>query len=177
MFRKVMAALAGWALTACASVGTAQDDPGPIAVYGNKQTFEIAPVLLAAEHYYPGEATVRMGSLSNLVGAPPVPGFGEEGEAEIAKLHDAWRSGNARVIWDEMAVEMREEFPAVYQRINVDRNDAWVPQLEAMLDPEGTGNTLVVVGALHLVGEDGVVEKLEARGYEVERICSACGEQ
>src|SRR5690606_37914460 len=84
MFRKVMAALAGWALTACASVGTAQDDPGPIAVYGNKQTFEIAPVLLAAEHYYPGEATVRMGSLSNLVGAPPVPGFGEEGEADVA---------------------------------------------------------------------------------------------
>lgn len=84
MFRKVMAALAGLALTACASVGTAQDDPGPIAVYGNKQTFEIAPVLLAAEHYYPGEATVRMGSLSNLVGAPPVPGFGEEGEADVA---------------------------------------------------------------------------------------------
>lgn len=99
---------------------------------------------------------------------------GEEGRAEIAKLHDAWRSGNAEVIWDEMAVEMREEFPAVYQRINVDRNDAWVPQLEAMLDPEGSGDTLVVVGALHLVGEDGVVEKLQAKGYEVERICTAC---
>ncbi len=62
----------------------AQDDPGPIAVYGNKQTFEIAPVLLAAEDHYPGEATVRMGSLANLVGAPPVPGFGEEGEADVA---------------------------------------------------------------------------------------------
>ena len=99
---------------------------------------------------------------------------GEEGRVEIAKLHDAWRSGNAQVIWDEMALEMREEFPAVYQRINVDRNDAWVPQLEAMLGPDGAGNTLVVVGALHLVGEDGVVEKLQAKGYEVERICSAC---
>src|SRR5690606_18911287 len=98
----------------------------------------------------------------------------EEGRIEIAKLHDAWRSGNAQVIWDEMALEMREEFPAVYQRINVDRNDAWVPQLEAMLGPDGTGNTLVVVGALHLVGEDGVVEKLQAKGYEVERICAAC---
>src|SRR5690554_3995805 len=99
---------------------------------------------------------------------------GEEGKAEIAKLHDAWRSGNAQVIWDEMAVEMRAEFPAVYQRINVDRNDAWVPQLEAMLDPEGSGNTLLVVGALHLVGEDGVVWKLREKGYEVERICTAC---
>lgn len=59
-------------------------DPGPIAIYGNKQTFEIAPVLVAAEHYYPGEATVRMGSIANLVGAPPVPGFGEEGDADVA---------------------------------------------------------------------------------------------
>lgn len=99
---------------------------------------------------------------------------GEEGRAEIARLHDAWRSGNAQFLWDEMAVEMRKEFPAVYQRINVDRNDAWVPQLEAMLAPDGSGNTLVVVGALHLVGEDGVVEKLQAKGYEVERICTAC---
>jgi uncharacterized protein YbaP (TraB family) len=31
-----------------------------------------------------------------------------------------------------------------------------------------------VVGSLHLLGGDGVVEKLRAKGYEVERICSAC---
>ena len=36
------------------------------------------------------------------------------------------------------------------------------------------GRRVVVVGALHLLGEDGVVEKLRAAGYEVERICSAC---
>ena len=59
-------------------------DPGPIAVYGNTSTFEIAPVFLAAQDFYPGEASVKMGSLSNLVGAPPVPGFGEEGEADVA---------------------------------------------------------------------------------------------
>ena len=35
-------------------------------------------------------------------------------------------------------------------------------------------DALVVVGALHLLGDDGVVEKLRARGYQVERICSAC---
>lgn len=99
---------------------------------------------------------------------------GEEGREEIARLHDVWRKGDAQAIWDEMAMDMRAEFPAVYQRINVDRNDAWVPEIEGLLDPAGTGNSLVVVGALHLVGEDGVVGKLAARGYRVERICSAC---
>jgi uncharacterized protein YbaP (TraB family) len=71
-------------------------------------------------------------------------------------------------------VEMRERFPGLYRRINVARNDAWVERLDARLRSPGTEDTLVVVGALHLLGEDGVVEKLRARGYEVERICSAC---
>jgi NitT/TauT family transport system substrate-binding protein len=77
----------GWLAIAALALAVplqAHEDPGPIAVYGNKQTFEIAPVLLAAEDHFPGEATVRMGSLANLVGAPPVPGFGEEGEADVA---------------------------------------------------------------------------------------------
>lgn len=73
-------------LSGCATVSPQQAtaDAGPIAIYGNKQTFEIAPVLLAAEHYYPGAASVHMGSIANLVGEPPVPGFGEEGEADLA---------------------------------------------------------------------------------------------
>jgi NitT/TauT family transport system substrate-binding protein len=72
------------ALSACAAEPEPVADPGPIEIYGNVQTFEIAPVLLAAQEYYPGEATVHMGSIANLVGAPPVPGFGEEGEADVA---------------------------------------------------------------------------------------------
>ncbi|MGL4690921.1 MAG: TraB/GumN family protein, partial [Stenotrophomonas maltophilia] len=38
----------------------------------------------------------------------------------------------------------------------------------------GQGGTLVVVGTLHLLGNDGVVEKLRARGYKVERVCTGC---
>jgi len=62
----------------------AQDGPGPIAVHGNMQTFEIAPVLLAADEFYPDVATVKMGGIPNLVGEPVVPGFGEEGVADVA---------------------------------------------------------------------------------------------
>ena len=97
-----------------------------------------------------------------------------EGQGEVEKLHGAWRRGDIAAMWNEMAVEMRAQFPKLYQRINVERNDAWVPKLVERLEAPGTDDTLVVVGALHLLGEDGVVEKLRARGYEVERICSAC---
>ena len=73
-----------------------------------------------------------------------------------------------------MALEMKQQYPGLYQRINVARNDAWVPRIAQRLDTAGTDDTLVVVGALHLLGTDGVVEKLRAKGYKVERVCSAC---
>lgn len=99
----------------------------------------------------------------------------EDAEAETAKLHNAWRTGDAKVLWDDMAVEMKKEYPRLYQRINVARNDAWVPKIQERLTTPGKDDTLVVVGALHLLGPDGVVEKLRAKGYKVERVCSACG--
>jgi uncharacterized protein YbaP (TraB family) len=100
----------------------------------------------------------------------------KEGSAETARLHKAWRAGDARLLWEDMGVEMKKEYPRLYQRINVARNDAWVPKIEQRLTRPGTDDTLVVVGALHLLGPDGVVEKLRAKGYRVERVCSACGQ-
>lgn len=97
-----------------------------------------------------------------------------EGSGETAKLHNAWRAGDARLLWEDMGLDMKKEYPRLYQRINVARNDAWVPKIERRLTTSGTDDTLVVVGALHLLGPDGVVEKLRAKGYRVERICSAC---
>jgi len=98
----------------------------------------------------------------------------EQGAEQTERLHAAWREGRADVLWNVMAKEMRRLYPRLYQRINVDRNEAWVPQIERRLRQPGAGDTLVVVGALHLLGSDGVVEKLRAKGYEVERVCSAC---
>jgi len=94
--------------------------------------------------------------------------------AELEQLHAAWRAGDAQALWNGLAADMRARYPRLYAHINVERNDAWLPKLEARLQAPGDDDTLVVVGALHLLGGDGVVEKLRARGYRVERICSAC---
>lgn len=93
----------------------------------------------------------------------------------LADMHRAWREADADGLEALAAAEMRDNTPVTYQTVIVDRNNAWTPQLQAMLDGADTSDTLVVVGALHLVGEDSVVEALRARGYTVERICSACG--
>lgn len=96
-----------------------------------------------------------------------------KGDEQSRRLHDAWRRGDDVVLWRDMAAQMKREYPGLYQRINVDRNTAWLPMLQSRLQA-GHGTTLVVVGALHLLGSDGVVERLRAQGYKVERVCSAC---
>ena len=100
----------------------------------------------------------------------------QAGTDDLQKLHGYWRAGDGEAIWNEMGADMRDRYPKLYRHINVERNDAWLPKIEQMLVEPGTDDTLVVVGALHLLGEDGVVEKLRAKGHAVERICSACAE-
>ncbi|MCW2393296.1 NitT/TauT family transport system substrate-binding protein [Sphingobium sp. B11D3A] len=78
------AMLAAGALLPASATARDEGKPGPIAVYGNIQTFEIAPVLLAAKTFYPDAATVKMGGIPNLVGEPIIAGFGEEGVADVA---------------------------------------------------------------------------------------------
>lgn len=97
----------------------------------------------------------------------------EEGRAEMEKLHRQWREGDEQGIWEGMAAEMQARYPKLYQHVNVERNDAWVPKLEQRLKTD-KDDTLVVVGALHTLGKDGIVQKLKAKGYTVERICAAC---
>lgn len=92
----------------------------------------------------------------------------------LEDLHGAWRAGDIARLDKLAREEMRDKTPQTYRIVNVQRNDAWVPQIQQMLDGQKKGETLVVVGALHLLGEDGVIEKLRAKGYTVERVCSVC---
>jgi len=93
---------------------------------------------------------------------------------QLNDLHTAWRNGDVRMLDGEMRQDMIKHTPVTYRLINIDRNNAWLPAIEKRLTTPGTDNTLVVVGALHLMGNDGLVDRLRAKGYAVERLCSAC---
>ena len=49
--------------------------------------------------------------------------------------------------------------------LTVDRNRKWIQDIENLLREQD--DYLVVVGALHLVGKDSVVQLLEGKGYKV----------
>jgi len=56
----------------------------------------------------------------------------------------------------------------MYGRLLVNRNRTWFPTLDALL--KRTGRAFVVVGAAHLVGPDGLISLLRAKGYTVEQM-------
>ena len=84
MRRTGLIAAAALVLAAWATGAHAGDEAAPLAVYGNRQTIELAPVLLAADEFYPGPAEVKMGGVPNLVGEVGATGFSDPGEADVA---------------------------------------------------------------------------------------------
>jgi len=97
-------------------------------------------------------------------------GDAEDFRAQMDELHAQWRRGDEAGLEAAMGRDMRANYPQLYQRINVDRNNAWLPKVRAMLDAEAEDDALVVVGSLHLLGDDGLVALLRRQGYTVERV-------
>lgn len=90
-----------------------------------------------------------------------------EMQGETDSLLAAWRSGNAAQL-DSMLSEEYRVSPALYRMLVADRNKRWMPQIERLL--AGNKDVLVVVGALHLVGNGGLLELVKTRGYKPEQL-------
>lgn len=89
------------------------------------------------------------------------------GEA-LEDLLTAWRTGDRASLEAQFITPMLEEAPELYESILVERNQNWIPQIEAMFVQPGT--EFVLVGAAHMVGEHGLLTMLSERGYEVSRV-------
>lgn len=91
----------------------------------------------------------------------------DEMEEEIEELVQAWSRGEAKVL-AELMQESFKDYPGLYQRLIVERNKNWLLEIDPILDRPGT--TILVVGALHLVGPESVVALLEKQGYTVKQL-------
>ena len=110
----------------------------------------------------------QVASLAEFVADP------ERSVAEMLELHRQWRAGDVDGLNRTLREEMIAKTPQTYRLVDVERNRAWLPKIEVRLRGSKSDDTLVVVGALHLLGPDGLVEQLRAKGYRVERLCGAC---
>jgi hypothetical protein len=94
----------------------------------------------------------------------------EDASSRIDLVHAHWRAGDEKALEEMMTTEFKRDYAQLYQRINVGRNQAWLPKIRRMLDAEDHDDVLVVVGSLHLLGSDGLVSQLRSKGYRVERL-------
>ena len=88
-------------------------------------------------------------------------------DQELADMLAAWRTGNTAAL-AAMLEEESQTFPDLYRRLTIERNRAWVQQIDRML--ESRDDYLVVVGAMHLVGPESVVDLLRRRGHRVTQL-------
>ena len=92
----------------------------------------------------------------------------EQSREFMNELIAAWRQGDRAELEKLVVKDMQEQFPALYQSLLVERNRSWLPQIETMLQDQSI--ELVLVGAGHLVGEDGLLQQLKDQGYGVEQV-------
>mgnify|MGYP001245844171 FL=1 len=85
----------------------------------------------------------------------------------VEQLVQFWLKGDLGSVEQWLLAGMRE-YPDVYEKVIVERNRRWLPQIEKMI-AQGE-NAMVIVGAAHLVGREGVIELLKQRGYTVEQL-------
>jgi len=91
--------------------------------------------------------------------ADDAPKLGED----LKDLISAWRSGNLRAL-EKAFVEERAKSPQLYDALLGARNRLWLPKIEALLKDDR--DYLVVVGALHYVGHDGLLALLSKDGHK-----------
>jgi uncharacterized protein YbaP (TraB family)/uncharacterized glyoxalase superfamily protein PhnB len=79
-------------------------------------------------------------------------------------LVKTWQNGDVGGM-EKVLRDFRTRYPEAYVRLIANRNQAWVPKLTQII---ARGKTqLVIAGAAHWIGPDGVVAALKARGYDV----------
>jgi uncharacterized protein YbaP (TraB family) len=103
----------------------------------------------------------------------------EDKSADMAiTLADAYFAQESRLIWEFMRSEtlklpdytparVEAEFATMEHALMITRNQAWIKVIE---DVAAKGPALVAFGALHLSGDQGVLQLLEQRGFTLRRL-------
>ena len=76
----------------------------------------------------------------------------------------AWRNGDTKSL-EQLLSESYAQYPELFRVLTTDRNRAWLPVITGLLHEDQ--DYLVIVGALHLVGKDGIIQLLQQQGFQV----------
>jgi uncharacterized protein YbaP (TraB family) len=128
-----------------------------------------------------GKAIGQLETVQEQIGFIAAMGEGNESEFILLSLRDlaetgelmeamiaAWRTGNNTKLSEMFVDDMRSEAPELYDSLLLQRNLKWIPQIEQMLRDADT--EFVLVGAAHIVGENGLLDLLADKGYTIRQL-------
>ena len=85
----------------------------------------------------------------------------------LNSLISKWRNGNTKT-FSKVLNKEKKKFPSVYNQMYKERTYNWLPQIEEMLND--TTTEILFVGYIHLIGEDGLLQLLQDKGYKIEQL-------
>jgi uncharacterized protein YbaP (TraB family) len=88
-------------------------------------------------------------------------------EAKLPELVNAWTNGDADGLASIVEKSFKEH-PEAYETMVVQRNKNWAVKIDDLIKRDV--DTLVIVGAAHLVGHENLLELLRGRGYKIEQM-------
>ena len=91
----------------------------------------------------------------------------KETKTKFLSMIKAWREGENETLYNLFVIDMKKNTPQLYKSILVERNNNWMPVLKSLFKNNKT--EFVLVGAAHLVGEDGLLQQFKNQGFSVKR--------
>jgi len=88
-------------------------------------------------------------------------------ESMMSVIKSAWLKGDEAKLAEVSLTEMMRDYPDLYKILLVKRNNNWMPHIEKMMTDRKV--EMILVGALHLVGKDGLLQQLRNKGYNVKQ--------
>ncbi|MCA9473336.1 MAG: TraB/GumN family protein [Nitrospirales bacterium] len=87
-------------------------------------------------------------------------------EQQTQQLVDSWTHGKIQGL--EVLLTGMQAFPEVYEALITRRNQNWLPRIETYLQHDEP--YMIVVGTLHLLGNEGLLAILKEKGYAIQQL-------
>ena len=86
----------------------------------------------------------------------------DSSDSDPAAVIRAWKTGDVREL-ERLFQQESADSPELMHQLTSERNRKWLPRIKALLEDDH--DDMVIVGAMHLIGDDGLVALLKSQGF------------
>lgn len=90
----------------------------------------------------------------------------ENSSTDFVAIRHAWQQGDLAALEHIFLADLKKE-PLLHQILLTQRNQVWLEKLPHLVQGK---TTTIAVGALHLVGENGLLAELSKQGYQLQQL-------